>query len=64
MRTLGGVLGGESSLGDEGEGHVVRLTAEFEIGDFGRSVARLVRGEHQQTDDNWRHRAVTPNSLA
>ena len=43
-----------SRLGGEREGVVVRIADKFSVCDFGRSVCKLVRVGHVQTDTHWR----------
>lgn len=45
------------------EGYVVRTVAGFEQADFGRRVAKWVRGGHVQTDTHWMYAQVVPNGL-
>lgn len=45
------------------EGFVIRLADSFEIGSFGRSVAKWVRKGHVQTEQHWMSSEVVPNSL-
>lgn len=45
------------------EGYVVRTVAGFARADFGRSVAKWVRGGHVQTDAHWMYAQVVPNGL-
>lgn len=45
------------------EGYVVRTTAGFERADFGRRVAKWVRGGHVQTDTHWMYAQVMANGL-
>ncbi|MEV0411544.1 RNA ligase family protein [Streptomyces sp. NPDC050448] len=45
------------------EGYVVRTVAGFTRADFGRSVAKWVRGGHVQTDTHWMYAQVVPNGL-
>ncbi|MFF3620662.1 RNA ligase family protein [Streptomyces sp. NPDC002467] len=45
------------------EGYVVRTTAGFAREDFGRRVAKWVRGGHVQTDTHWMFAQVVPNGL-
>lgn len=45
------------------EGYVVRTVDGFAGREFGRRVAKWVRGGHVQTDTHWMHAAVTPNRL-
>ncbi|MFE2165191.1 RNA ligase family protein [Streptomyces sp. NPDC059447] len=45
------------------EGYVVRTTAGFAREDFGRCVAKWVRGGHVQTDTHWMFAQVVPNGL-
>ncbi|MGW2997736.1 RNA ligase family protein, partial [Streptomyces sp. NPDC001193] len=45
------------------EGYVVRPVASFARADFGRYVAKWVRGGHVQTDTHWMYAQVVPNGL-
>ncbi|MCH0541134.1 AAA family ATPase [Streptomyces sp. MUM 203J] len=45
------------------EGYVVRTVDGFPGEEFGRRVAKWVRGGHVQTGTHWMHAAVTPNGL-
>ncbi|MGW5344650.1 RNA ligase family protein [Streptomyces sp. NPDC004050] len=45
------------------EGYVVRTSAGFDRADFGRCVAKWVRGGHVQTDTHWMYAPVVPNGL-
>ncbi|MFI8389591.1 RNA ligase family protein [Streptomyces sp. NPDC085540] len=45
------------------EGYVVRTTAGFAREDFGRCVAKWVRGGHVQTSTHWMFAQVVPNGL-
>ncbi|WP_285544837.1 RNA ligase family protein [Streptomyces lavendulae] len=45
------------------EGYVVRTTAGFDRADFGRYVAKWVRGGHVRTDTHWMYAPVVPNGL-
>lgn len=45
------------------EGFVVRTVAGFDRADFGRRVAKWVRGGHVQTDTHWMYAQVVPNGL-
>ncbi|MET7305363.1 RNA ligase family protein, partial [Embleya sp. NPDC005575] len=45
------------------EGFVVRSVEGFERADFGRRVAKWVRGGHVQTDTHWMHAEVVANGL-
>ncbi|MFD3872602.1 RNA ligase family protein [Streptomyces sp. NPDC058623] len=45
------------------EGWVVRTVAGFEREDFGRYVAKWVRGGHVRTDTHWMYAPVVPNGL-
>ncbi|MGW1773402.1 RNA ligase family protein [Streptomyces sp. NPDC002104] len=45
------------------EGYVVRTVAGFDRADFGRRVAKWVRGGHVQTDTHWMYAQVVPNGL-
>nr|WSX53354.1 AAA family ATPase [Streptomyces sp. NBC_00974] len=45
------------------EGYVVRTVAGFERADFGRCVAKWVRGRHVQTDTHWMYAQVVANGL-
>ncbi|MCX4776297.1 RNA ligase family protein [Streptomyces sp. NBC_01264] len=45
------------------EGYVVRTAAGFDRSDFGRCVAKWVRGGHVWTDTHWMYAQVVPNGL-
>ncbi|QTI43428.1 RNA ligase family protein [Streptomyces nojiriensis] len=45
------------------EGYVVRTAAGFTREDFGRCVAKWVRGGHVQTSNHWMFAQVVPNGL-
>ncbi|MFJ7265272.1 RNA ligase family protein [Streptomyces sp. NPDC099050] len=45
------------------EGYVVRTVGGFDRADFGRRVAKWVRGGHVQTDTHWMYAQVVPNGL-
>lgn len=45
------------------EGYVVRTTAGFDRADFGRYVAKWVRGGHVRTDSHWMYAPVVVNGL-
>ncbi|MBT2469884.1 AAA family ATPase [Streptomyces sp. ISL-66] len=45
------------------EGYVVRTVAGFERADFGRCVAKWVRGGHVRTDAHWMYARVVANGL-
>ncbi|MFB7462145.1 RNA ligase family protein [Streptomyces sp. NPDC056224] len=45
------------------EGYVVRTVDGFAYEDFGRCVAKWVRGGHVQTDTHWMFAPVVPNGL-
>ncbi|MET9881959.1 RNA ligase family protein [Streptomyces sp. NPDC006430] len=45
------------------EGYVVRTVAGFARADFGRCVAKWVRGGHVQTDTHWMYAPVVANGL-
>ncbi|WP_051696307.1 RNA ligase family protein [Streptomyces sp. NRRL S-244] len=45
------------------EGYVVRTVAGFARADFGRYVAKWVRGGHVQTDTHWMYAQVVANGL-
>ncbi|MFG2983497.1 RNA ligase family protein [Streptomyces sp. NPDC048258] len=45
------------------EGYVVRTVDGFAYQDFGRRVAKWVRGGHVQTDTHWMFAPVVPNGL-
>lgn len=53
-----------SAFGGTAEGYVVRLADGFEVGAFHRSVAKMVRADHVQTDRHWSRAPVVPNRLA
>ncbi|MEU2391195.1 RNA ligase family protein [Streptomyces sp. NPDC007369] len=45
------------------EGYVVRTADGFARADFGRCVAKWVRGGHVRTDTHWMYAPVVPNGL-
>ncbi|MBT2458834.1 RNA ligase family protein [Streptomyces sp. ISL-86] len=45
------------------EGYVVRTVDGFARAEFGRCVAKWVRGGHVQTDTHWMYAPVVPNGL-
>ncbi|MET9464644.1 RNA ligase family protein [Streptomyces sp. NPDC006544] len=45
------------------EGYVIRTAAGFERADFGRRVAKWVRGGHVRTDTHWMYAPVVANGL-
>ncbi|MFD7080043.1 RNA ligase family protein [Streptomyces sp. NPDC059918] len=45
------------------EGYVVRTVASFARAEFGRCVAKWVRGGHVQTDTHWMYAQVVANGL-
>ncbi|THA52979.1 RNA ligase family protein [Streptomyces sp. A1136] len=45
------------------EGYVVRTVEGFTRADFGRRVAKWVRGGHVRTDTHWMYAPVVPNGL-
>ncbi len=51
------------SLERESEGYVVRNTCAFKRKDFGTHVAKYVRENHVQTNDDWLREALTQNLL-
>jgi hypothetical protein len=55
---------GQSLLGGDREGYVVRLAASFHYRAFRRSVAKYVRANHVvHRDGHWTMRPVVPNHL-
>ena len=54
---------GESFFGDVSEGYVVRNANDFLYNDFGLNIAKYVRENHVQTDENWFFQKVIPNHL-
>lgn len=54
---------GESKMGGEQEGYVVRTLAGFPYSEFQQHIAKFVRTNHVQTDQNWMSRPVVPNEL-
>lgn len=48
---------------DKMEGYVVRLSGEFGLSDFQRSVVKWVRKGHVQTDVHWMNQKIIPNLL-
>lgn len=45
------------------EGFVVRLSNEFELNDFQKSVVKWVRKHHVQTDEHWMNNKIIKNSI-
>lgn len=45
------------------EGYVIRLANEFDFKDFNKSIAKVVRPHHVNTDDHWMTKPVIPNNL-
>jgi len=45
------------------EGFVIRLSSEFVLNDFQKSVVKWVRKGHVQTDEHWMSKTITPNGL-
>lgn len=60
-----GCYDGSSTVGDEGEGYVVRVEDSFDYDDFSSSLAKFVRADHVQTGaKHWRACSVVANELA
>lgn len=49
--------------GEEMEGYVIRLAAEFSYKNFKNSTAKFVRQNHVVTHGNWMRQGVVPNKL-
>lgn len=45
------------------EGFVVRLSSDFVLDDFQKSVVKWVRKGHVQTDEHWMNKIIIPNGL-
>lgn len=45
------------------EGIVIRQVQGYNYKDFGQSICKLVRPNHVQTDEHWKHGAILPNKL-
>ena len=45
------------------EGFVIRLSSEFLLNNFHKSVVKWVRKGHVQTDEHWMNKFITPNGL-
>lgn len=45
------------------EGLVIRIAAEIPFEDFSKSLCKLVRQNHVQTDEHWMAKTVVPNKL-
>lgn len=45
------------------EGIVIRLESGYTYADFGKSLCKLVRPNHVQTDEHWKHMQIEPNKL-
>lgn len=55
---------GKSQFGAESEGFVIRLAEKFSYEDQSQSLAKWVRSNHVQSDDeHWMHSPVIPNKL-
>jgi len=48
---------------NEREGVVIRLAGEFSDGDFAKSIGKMVRKNHVNTDDHWAHQEIVKNKL-
>lgn len=53
----------EETVGQGGEGIVVRTVSGFSYNDFGLHMAKFVRPNHVQTDKHWSHGVIEKNSL-
>ncbi len=62
IRKFGG--GGESKMGGEREGFVIRWADEFDDADFERAVAKWVRKDHVSTPHHWKTQEIVRNQLA
>jgi len=47
----------------EREGIVVRIASEFKDDDFHTSCMKMVRANHVQTTDHWKHKEIIKNQL-
>lgn len=45
------------------EGFVIRLSSEFVLNEFQKSVVKWVRKGHVQTDKHWMNKMIVPNGL-
>lgn len=54
---------GESRVGQESEGYVIRMADSFHYEDFSANVAKFVRANHVQTDIHWKSVPIVPNTL-
>ena len=52
---------GKSTVGDEGEGYVIRRAASFGYEVFRASTAKYVRPQHVTSDEHWMNQKVVPN---
>jgi len=52
-----------STFGPEREGLVIRFPHSFHYDDFSKSLTKIVRKSHVQTDKHWMSQAVVPNKL-
>lgn len=48
---------------DAQEGYVVRLTSSYLIDDSEKSIAKMVRNNHVQTNDHWLEQEIVKNGL-
>ena len=55
---------GNSRFGGAQEGYVVRLSREFGLNNWPRSIAKYVRPNHVQTGAHWMFKMVEKNGLA
>ena len=54
---------GDSKVGGEQEGFVVRNVEEFSFDNFSNNVAKFVRKNHVQTDEHWKSKPIVQNGL-
>jgi hypothetical protein len=53
----------DDSARERTEGYVIRVVDEIPYKDFGKYVAKFVRGGHVQTDSHWMSSAIVPNKI-
>lgn len=58
-----GFMNKPSLYGDTREGIVARLSNEFKDEDFSKSVLKMVRPNHVNTDEHWSHQIIKPNKV-
>jgi hypothetical protein len=55
---------GNSMYGGEQEGYVIRLSSEIPFTNYKNSIAKYVRKNHVQTNQNWMYQPIIKNKLS